>query len=798
MKKPGMKKITAPENEDAGTPVYCSLDIETTGFDPLIEEVLEVGFVFFKTTAEGLKPFQEWTQVFCPSKPVSPKILGLTGITPKELAAAPQFEEFKDFLQEKLGNAVIVGHNIAFDIKFLENFGLKFSGGQLDTLELVQWLLPSHHSYNLENLMHFFKIPHEEAHRALADAKAALLVLEKLLGLYAELPSQTRARILEIIKPFHFTWAPLLPTTANFKPKAAALGDKKAPEHRKSGKAAGEFEVFKLVPGVLYDFPLFSQYAGCLLEKLNALKRKSLLVVPKKQQVMDIWRSGKAQSVFLPAESFEPARFEAMLNKGQHTPEEAKFLLKLLVWQATNWQQQGLGDLNLTFFGGQFKSAVARSEFLLDKTAKIWVCDTHTFLSLSRSNGALAERLVTVVGLPELESALSLGISHRVSWSFITYLLKSYYNPETQTGSLSYEAMVQNAINEADLFFGLASALLKQNPSGFEYFKVLPGTEQADNFQKVKQAAANYALKLLETAQSLEAEALAETARNLQAFFEDVPNRVKWVELAEGRCIFYDNPVNLKEPMEQITGACGQLCFADSLSQPKVVELFLSRLGLETLKVKKVQTVAQTRRLLQGDLFSGWLGRTKAECQLRASGLLDPELKACLKPSSLPAAVLFAGPLQVKEFYEQNYEELQAYANVLSQNHSGGSNKLFRNFEIYPESILLATDKLILKYLTESAGSALDFLSVKTLVLGHLPFEQYTHPYLEAVAATYERPFEQFSLPRAVYNLIRILRFFYTGKLKQVVIADPKLSKEYANAFVALIQKIPGFRVKVG
>ena len=69
---------------------------------------------------------EEWTQVFSPSKMVSPKILGLTGITLKELENAPKFSEHKDFLQSKLGDAVIVGHNIAFDTKFLETFGIKF------------------------------------------------------------------------------------------------------------------------------------------------------------------------------------------------------------------------------------------------------------------------------------------------------------------------------------------------------------------------------------------------------------------------------------------------------------------------------------------------------------------------------------------------------------------------------------------------------------------------------------------------------------------------------------------------
>ena len=131
--------------------IYCSLDIETSGFDPLKDEILEVGFVYFEIEDSELKITEEWTQVFKPSKEVPSKILGLTGITQSELDDAPSFAEHKTFIQEKLKNAVIVGHNVIFDIKFLQAAGITFSGEIIDTLDLVQFILPTHHSYNLEN-----------------------------------------------------------------------------------------------------------------------------------------------------------------------------------------------------------------------------------------------------------------------------------------------------------------------------------------------------------------------------------------------------------------------------------------------------------------------------------------------------------------------------------------------------------------------------------------------------------------------------------------------------------------------
>src|SRR5947209_3056825 len=104
--------------------IYCSLDIETSGFDPLKNEILEVGFVLFQIKDAKFKILEEWTRVFKPAKAVSSQIFGLTGITQGELDKAEDFAEHKQELQTKLAGAVIVGHNVVFDIKFLESVGI--------------------------------------------------------------------------------------------------------------------------------------------------------------------------------------------------------------------------------------------------------------------------------------------------------------------------------------------------------------------------------------------------------------------------------------------------------------------------------------------------------------------------------------------------------------------------------------------------------------------------------------------------------------------------------------------------
>src|SRR6185369_2125257 len=125
---------------------YCSLDVELTGFDPLADEILELGLAFFEPTSRGLRVTEQWSQLFRPKGQVHPKILGLTGISPEQLATAPTLSELHQQIQQKLDGAIIVGHNTILDTKFLEAFGFALSGQFIDTLDLVQILLPTHHS----------------------------------------------------------------------------------------------------------------------------------------------------------------------------------------------------------------------------------------------------------------------------------------------------------------------------------------------------------------------------------------------------------------------------------------------------------------------------------------------------------------------------------------------------------------------------------------------------------------------------------------------------------------------------
>lgn len=775
---------------------YCSLDIETTGFDPAKDEILEIGFAFFTLEAEidaieanagkktsGFKITQEYSKVFKPIKPVSETILGLTGITTEELENGENFADCREEIQEQLKDVVLVGHNIGFDIKFLQGLGIKFSGATIDTLDLAQAFLPTHPSYNLENLMHYFGVPHTEAHRALADAKATLQVLEGLLKTYANFSEDLKQEIKALIKPFGLPWAAFLESRASPK-QSPTIPLKKDSKPRLA--SINKAEKLELKANTIYNFPLGYDFLPQLAESLKQGKDKSLLVVASEGQIKPVWQLGLAVPAFAPNQLFNAKKFESFRAKQPLTLDELKFVLKILVWEKTNWQTESLIDLNLSFFGGQFKNLVAGKAAKEQKSQRVLITDLTAYMEFMEK-GWYQSRQAVFVDLLALEKTLSETLGEKISWGKVVFSLKNVYNPEDHSGNMDLAKTVETALAATDLFFGTVSALVQTDPPSFLQVKFDSAGLPAEKINKIESAAESFLEKLESANLAMKSSDIAFLLDKFRKFFVPLENRVKWLELSPTACTFFSSPVNIQPLMKQILDYHKAIVLCDCLPKDKVLSFFTERLGLQGFSTHTVSVKQQKTR----DLFSVLsFEQSKIKLTVEASHTTENVLMDYSAKDNLPAAIILGSSLQVKEFYYKNYERLQKHAFVLAQTTTGGS-RILRNFSIHKDTLLLATGKFVLKSLNApGAGSALGTLPVKTLVLGHLPFEQFTHPYLEAVAKQFKNPFEDFSLPRALLNFHRLIRFFYTPELKNLAVFDAKLNKPYARAFLALLQDL--------
>lgn len=176
-----------PSFDDLSTPLFevtfCTLDLETTGGSPASCEITEIGAVKHRA-GEVLGSFQTLVD---PGLPIPPSITILTGITQAMVIDAPKIDAALPAFLEFLGESVIVGHNVRFDVSFLnassERLGYpRLANRHVDTAALARRLIrPEVRNLRLRTLAAHLRSPVVPNHRALEDARATAHVLHALL-----------------------------------------------------------------------------------------------------------------------------------------------------------------------------------------------------------------------------------------------------------------------------------------------------------------------------------------------------------------------------------------------------------------------------------------------------------------------------------------------------------------------------------------------------------------------------------------------------------------------------------------
>ena len=174
--------------------VFVSLDLETTGLDPAKDAIIEVGAVKFRG-GEVLDTFQTFVN---PGRDIPEFIQRLTGISPHQVRRAPGFSSVTHDLREFLEDHPIIGHNISFDLRFLESHGLELPNASFDTWDLASMLLPTTTEYSLISLARLLKAQHANPHRALEDSQATQEVFVSLLRKAEELDPGLLAHLIHL------------------------------------------------------------------------------------------------------------------------------------------------------------------------------------------------------------------------------------------------------------------------------------------------------------------------------------------------------------------------------------------------------------------------------------------------------------------------------------------------------------------------------------------------------------------------------------------------------------------------
>ncbi|WP_117880442.1 exonuclease domain-containing protein [Aureibaculum luteum] len=162
---------------------YAIVDIETTGLGAKGNKITEISIFVH----DGKQVIKEFTTLVNPESSISYKISGLTGITNEMVRKAPKFHEIAKDVIEYTEDCIFVAHNVNFDFNVikheLQELGAEFKRKKLCTIRLARKLIPGQRSYSLGALCTSLGIHIKNRHRARGDAKATVILLEKLLAL---------------------------------------------------------------------------------------------------------------------------------------------------------------------------------------------------------------------------------------------------------------------------------------------------------------------------------------------------------------------------------------------------------------------------------------------------------------------------------------------------------------------------------------------------------------------------------------------------------------------------------------
>ncbi len=166
--------------------IYTVFDTETTGLHPERgDELIAIGAV--RIVGGRIRPEETFDQLINPHRPLSLDSVRVHGIQPILLQDKPSIEAVLPRFHRFAEHTVLVGHNVAFDLKFIRQkekaLGLRFEQPVLDTMLLAAVVDPERSHYGLDELAAAFGIEPIGRHSALGDALITAELFLRLLPL---------------------------------------------------------------------------------------------------------------------------------------------------------------------------------------------------------------------------------------------------------------------------------------------------------------------------------------------------------------------------------------------------------------------------------------------------------------------------------------------------------------------------------------------------------------------------------------------------------------------------------------
>lgn len=162
-------------------PDFTVIDLEMTGRGNDVGDITEISAIRYR----NYKQVDSYSTLIHAKRTVLPFVVQLTGISDELLMGAPRIHDVIRRFVDFLGEDIILGHNVEFDLNMVDaayeaSTGLSLNHNYIDTLRISRLLNPDSENHKLETLCSYFGVVRLLGHRGLEDCEQTAQVYLKM------------------------------------------------------------------------------------------------------------------------------------------------------------------------------------------------------------------------------------------------------------------------------------------------------------------------------------------------------------------------------------------------------------------------------------------------------------------------------------------------------------------------------------------------------------------------------------------------------------------------------------------
>lgn len=751
---------------------FVAVDLETTGVNADIDKIIE----FAGVIVENGKIVKQLEFVINPGVEISPQIQAITGITNEEVQGKPSFDEVKEEIQMFLNDYVVVGHNIAFDINFLEKNGVKTSQKTLDTYTLSSLFFHEEKSLALEVLSENLQIEHKYKHRALGDILATVELLKIIHQKIQELPETTLVKVQNFLQRFSTPLKTFF-TDVNLKNKEQVELNLQTEEKPVANLAQAELEknlqeVLESKENVVLESP--QQY-------LTVLKRVEEL---KEPNTLAFYSPKLLNKISLALSTFQKTphcilknthnylcleKFKIFLEKDNLNETEINLAIKLIIWTEETktgdrdeialtyndyplWHQELSSDDSCS--GKEHAHCFWHKQINQCQNSDLVL----TYQNLLLEKNLPINRNLTICEARDLEKSLTLFGLQKIKLENFTNILEELKN---SSELINQKNEIQSILDNLQLLWGYLHKELTQNFEEFIYpqkivysnaLKTHPG------FLELRKQFKEFFLRIEElliqldsfTKYKFKINRLRNFQKDLQGFFEELhENEVRFFHaFPSGDLHLQIDKIELKSLSCEIANKYKQIiCLDENLGtingkNEYTFDYWKKSLGFEDMlwQEKRIQVDPKNKGKID---LSFLLSKPSNQNIFERTCELITETVQKNKGKTL---VLFTSYANINTYFGALGVSLQKLGYKVLPQGGGGVKKIKAIFEQNPnKSVIFGIERSFHR-------EFFDAKEIKTIILNKLVFDFPGDPLVKARQEKYGNSFMDFSLPRSILS----------------------------------------------